>query len=581
MRFSQQPASPPSGYNSNSAYPERLKMIKQPNLFSRLLLLPQQHQQQDHSIELTIEWATQDESHLKQWSHLFELADRLSKSEPDGKLAIKSLKKLIRSNSNHSVQIRAIRLTVILVLNSSDRFRLLVVKKLLYVLEEVYHKSTKHDKLLPVKEILFSAFSVLGHEFQHDEDLRGFTNFYNKIKPIEAPLNGTALNETDGIFTPIVTPVPTSQESIQAQQPIYTSHPLNGPTIPALRDVRAEAEVARSNARLLIEALAFTPPSEMESNEIIQEFHAKCLQSQNQLMDDIPWATEQATQARQYQNQLEKDQSEEVGVGRVNPYSSTHTSTNSEEEDEGGNTKQEELLSLLLAVNNELVDGFKQYDELESLARNEREIRLVEERSKIETRYDRTSHSFLDPNDHHHHHHRSQRTDASGSSSNASPRPSIDRDSTGHSPSHHHHSPSPNHTPTLLPQVKGYSIDDNEDTPPIMTPNHHSTPIDPEFYISSSSSTTNIHKPNTPISDTHFHHHQQQKDMNGEVIVNPIKPSQKALGKMRRFSTRMNSVDHSESNSMGYDSNILDLAINSHHHHQQQQHSQQHYQQHI
>ncbi|KAH9450564.1 hypothetical protein Pst134EB_018095 [Puccinia striiformis f. sp. tritici] len=543
MRFSQQPASPPSGYNSNSAYPERLKMIKQPNLFSRLLLLPQQHQQQDHSIELTIEWATQDESHLKQWSHLFELADRLSKSEPDGKLAIKSLKKLIRSNSNHSVQIRAIRLTVILVLNSSDRFRLLVVKKLLYVLEEVYHKSTKHDKLLPVKEILFSAFSVLGHEFQ--------------IKPIEAPLNGTALNETDGIFTPIVTPVPTSQESIQAQQPIYTSHPLNGPTIPALRDVRAEAEVARSNARLLIEALAFTPPSEMESNEIIQEFHAKCLQSQNQLMDDIPWATEQATQARQYQNQLEKDQSEEVGVGRVNPYSSTHT------------------------INNELVDGFKQYDELESLARNEREIRLVEERSKIETRYDRTSHSFLDPNDHHHHHHRSQRTDASGSSSNASPRPSIDRDSTGHSPSHHHHSPSPNHTPTLLPQVKGYSIDDNEDTPPIMTPNHHSTPIDPEFYISSSSSTTNIHKPNTPISDTHFHHHQQQKDMNGEVIVNPIKPSQKALGKMRRFSTRMNSVDHSESNSMGYDSNILDLAINSHHHHQQQQHSQQHYQQHI
>ncbi|WAQ89981.1 hypothetical protein PtA15_11A673 [Puccinia triticina] len=408
---SQQPPSPPAGYNSNSAFPERTlpndnnmlssqkppqppgNSIKKQSLFARLIQphpSPATAQLRTPSpsnqslVEQTIDWACKHDTHLQNWPHILELSDRLSKSEPESREAVKSLKKLIKTSAKQPIQIRAIRLTVILVLNSSDRFRLLVVKKLLDVLEDVYHKSAKSSRKQPVKEILFQAFAILGHEFQHDEDLSAFTHFYNKVKPSDAPLNGTPLNASDGMFAPIPvnpTPGPPPQQQATGLYPPQPTLEAVQQTIPAMRDVREEAEIARCNARLLIEALAFTHPSEMESNEIIQEFYTKCYQSRNQLMDDIPWATEQAEHARAYYERqaaaAQSAQPREPRVGRTNPYENEGAPNG-----ERGSSREEQLLSLLLSVNTELVDAFRQYDEVESLARAERELQEAKELSK-------------------------------------------------------------------------------------------------------------------------------------------------------------------------------------------------------
>ncbi|PLW46311.1 hypothetical protein PCANC_11214 [Puccinia coronata f. sp. avenae] len=452
----------------------------------------------------------QEEEQLNNWALILELADRLSRSEPESREAVKSLKKLIKLNNNQPIQIRAIRLTVILLLNSSDRFRLLVLKKLLHVLQELYNKSSKSAHKQPIQDILTQSLAILAYEFQDDQDLSAFTHYYNKIKPSYAPLNGTPLLESDpGLFTP-----PVHSNSTTQQDQLY-QHEQEGlrETMPMMRDVKAEAEVARSNARLLIEALAFTSPAEMEANAIIQEFHSKCLQSQNQLMDDIPWATEQAARARTYYAQHAPGGPTQQGGRNGGGQGEEHCEMN------GMASREEQLLSLLLSANSELVDAFRQHDELERLARNEREVRLVEERSRLETRLDpraAAAAGWLDPHDHYPH-----QPHASGSSSNASPRPSLDRDSPPIHPRHSDSSPLSSTSAALQPQQqqhpqKGYTLGDDD----------HRSSTDSEFYARPSS-------PGPPIS------HLPEQD---HMLVNPpSEPSEKALGKMRRYSGRSSS----------------------------------------
>ncbi|KAA1133294.1 hypothetical protein PGTUg99_020320 [Puccinia graminis f. sp. tritici] len=570
---SQQPPSPPSGYNSNSAYPQRMISTQQqqqqqpPNkkhgFLSRLIhLQPSNHQQTlqlipssspPSIVEQTINWACQHEQHIANWPHILELSDKLSKSEPDSRQAIKSLKKNIKLSSNQPIQIRAIRLTVILVLHSSDRFRLLVVKKLLDVLEELYHKSAKSLRKQPVKEIILKALAVLGYEFRHDEDLSAFTNHYNKIKPSDAPLNGIPLDESDGMFAPIpVNPASVSpgqaqqqQQQQQQQQPMAVYPPqstqdgLPAP-IPVMRDVREEAEIARCNARLLVEALAFTQPAEMETNEIIQEFHTKCLQSQNQLMDDIPWATEQAEHARVYyeqqaaaaaaQGRATQGPEPPRRVSRTNPYTNEGVANG-----ERGASREEQLLSLLLSANSELVDAFRQYDELERLARAERELVEAKERSRTEVRGSLRPTDLLQTGD---------GPVAGGSSSSSS----------------HSHSPSLNLS--AAPEPRPVSHPPRDPSPPskgYIVPDHDPS-TDDEFYVSSSSAApsrpsapklpplSSRPPPSNPLDSSH-----------DDSIVTPVEPSAKALGKMRRFSGRSGSL----AAPLGLDSDHLQF---DHHH---------------
>ncbi|WAR59610.1 hypothetical protein PtB15_11B250 [Puccinia triticina] len=95
-------------------------------------------------------------------------------------------------------------------------------------------------------------------------------------------------------------------------------------------------------------------------------------------MDDIPWATEHAEHAQAYYERqaaaAQSAQPREPRVGRTNPYENKGTPN-----EERGSSREEQLLSLLLSVNTELVNAFQQYDEVESLARAERELQEAKE----------------------------------------------------------------------------------------------------------------------------------------------------------------------------------------------------------
>lgn len=52
-------------------------------------------------------------------------------------------------------------------------------------------------------------------------------------------------------------------------------------------------------------------------------------------------------------------------------------------------TAEEQLLAALLAANQELLEAFRVYDDLERLALAEKEEREVQERSMVEQRIDR------------------------------------------------------------------------------------------------------------------------------------------------------------------------------------------------
>jgi len=58
-------------------------------------------------------------------------------------------------------------------------------------------------------------------------------------------------------------------------------------------------------------------------------------------------------------------------------------------------TKEEKLLAALLTANQELVEVFRIYEELEKLAFDEMEEREVAKRSKAETKLDRTVSLFF------------------------------------------------------------------------------------------------------------------------------------------------------------------------------------------
>lgn len=88
-------------------------------------------------------------------------------------------------------------------------------------------------------------------------------------------------------------------------------------------------------------------------------------------MAQIPWATAQADRSREELRRLYLD---ENGL-ETRPIPTS---------------KEEELLASLLGANQDLLEAFRIYDELELLGVAEKEEREVEERSRKETKLDRT-----------------------------------------------------------------------------------------------------------------------------------------------------------------------------------------------
>ncbi len=93
------------------------------------------------------------------------------------------------------------------------------------------------------------------------------------------------------------------------------------------------------------------------------------------ISSQIPWATSQADKLRQLQEQHPR-MYDNGGEGIPHP-------------------RSEELLAALVATNMDLAEALRIYDELETMAQERALEQEAEERSKVETRLDRTVRHFV------------------------------------------------------------------------------------------------------------------------------------------------------------------------------------------
>jgi hypothetical protein len=90
---------------------------------------------------------------------------------------------------------------------------------------------------------------------------------YQEVRPATAPSDGLSVEEGDPTFEP---GPDFGHNHRSRRQPGVASNPA----MQAER-LRQRATVARSEAGMLTETLAFTPAEELESNQIVQEFYKK------------------------------------------------------------------------------------------------------------------------------------------------------------------------------------------------------------------------------------------------------------------------------------------------------------------
>jgi len=130
------------------------------------------------------------------------------------------------------------------------------------------------------------------------------------------------------------------------------------------------------------------------ADNLLQEFHNKCRASQELIVAQIPWASAGAERSRAAAaaKRATKESSSDGGANGKLVKKSAKDATSDL-------TKEEKLLAALLNANEELIEVFRIYEELEKMAVTEMEEREVAKRSIVETKLDRTVRHFYDPSD--------------------------------------------------------------------------------------------------------------------------------------------------------------------------------------
>lgn len=105
--------------------------------------------------------------------------------------------------------------------------------------------------------------SLTNSPSQRDSDLSPLTTLWNKLKPPDEPINGSPLDPEDPLF------VPTADPRRAQQQRSGRSNGRMPTQDEELEKLRRDAVDAKGSAAMLSEAVSFTSPEELSSNEIV------------------------------------------------------------------------------------------------------------------------------------------------------------------------------------------------------------------------------------------------------------------------------------------------------------------------
>ncbi|KAG8830378.1 hypothetical protein FRC18_008187 [Serendipita sp. 400] len=363
------------------------------------------------------------------WNMVLEVCDRASASESAAKEAARALRREFKYGEP-SAQLSAARLWAIMLQNASETFILQTSsRKFLENLEDVINAETTSPV---VRERLLDVLASAAYKFGKMPGKEGFAAIWRKVRPSWKPAEGLPFDSLEGLFDSafprrLVPGQPPGQSVeprerredrdrakkerdrdkhlLQQQRQLdghgYRTHAT--PPVPTRRDrgiippdedirrLFQECEVAKTNAQLLSNCLTFASPSTFSADPVIQEFYGKCRASQELIVAQIPWASAGAERSRiaaANRRQAKESGSDGTGSGKLSkkqpPAAAGGEPTISDL------TKEEKLLAALLAANQELVEVFGIYEQLEKLAVSELEDREITVRSIKETKIDRS-----------------------------------------------------------------------------------------------------------------------------------------------------------------------------------------------
>jgi hypothetical protein len=511
------------------------------------------------------------------WNQIQYLCNAISHSEIASKESAKAFRKEFKADEKQ--RYGAVRLWAIVCTRAGDRFRLQVAsKKFIEALEDLYFDKKTTTRL---RGRLLMAWGMLAHEFQQDQDLLPITKMFNKVSPNEMPINGTPLDSSHELFTPPSFSNGQQQRSqhdqqqqqqqnqqqpsqhqqhqqqrgpvaadpygrnvyrdqpadnIDVRRPKYETYPREQrytpppPPVPTeivsaappplqrsaaetpesntseedlqevphlsddIRRLHEECSVARGNAQLMTDALI----EHGLSSELVTEFAAKTQQSLDYIESQIPWASALADRSR--------SERQSWMAGRV-------TDENTEEQ----RSKEEMLMEDLLDTHTKLISANSMITEARERQREDDEERQAIDQSIREQRMDRStlvqetatgqlysvqSNGLAPPS-----------VDGASSSRSASPIPPVIRRPL----------PVPGEMNKSAANQSPQSRESEDQLKPLHSP---------------SASFLGGPRPMNDKLNDRSNDRNEEADDSGSIIMTPIAPSAKALGKRRAMSIR-------------------------------------------
>lgn len=248
---------------------------------------------------------------------------------------------------------------------------------------------------------------------QRDADLCTLTSLYNQIKPREDPLNGTRLESMDPLLQPSSVPYVRQAPRTHNFRPARTEAHQNMPSDSHhLAQLRALSRETYQAAGLLNEAVAFAAPdADLTHEDLIQEFSATVNRGVIEIGDQIAWVTSladrkkderrEAEQIRAAENASRAEHEAQSGrFGSNNPFKRMVEGTPPTESEaavppatvtEEKESDEERTLKLMLDAGSAGSDALKLLDRHQDHIRELAQLREVQERSMLETKFDRST----------------------------------------------------------------------------------------------------------------------------------------------------------------------------------------------
>ncbi|BGP51406.1 hypothetical protein JCM10450v2_007348 [Rhodotorula kratochvilovae] len=379
------------------------------------------------------------------WTYVLALGDRLSANQGASKDAMKALIKEFKE--------RAVRLTGLLWSNTNDKFKEQIASKkfLTAITDLVASPSTPPQ----VKAMVYRVLSPLAFDSQSNPTLRPITETFNRLLsdpntslqsfPHELDVslpafqpNGAPLAPDD----PLLRPEALLSGSSRRSRPQMERFPTG---IEQMRDLRRRAVEGRGWAGMLSEAVALAgdepAPRDvgrgkkweemnseekeaaqargegpdgivaegqevevregLEANEVVQEFHSRCLEAQEFLSTNLDWASVQAEQSRTKADAEPAPapapapaapQGEQPHLASNNPFAAV-VAGGEVPGRRSGATEEEEILSEMLGAMTEISDALHLYalrlSHSRQSAQEDAELAAALDRSRADNRFDR------------------------------------------------------------------------------------------------------------------------------------------------------------------------------------------------